>query len=79
MDKALLKESLDLIQNSSGTITPYGVVHDSGMELEQVYNGRQFPRYSYEKRLIMIGITPQKGCLPTQKYGANLMNCRERC
>ena len=32
-----------LIENGGGTITPYGVVYDNGMKLEQVY---QWPRYS---------------------------------
>ena len=26
-----------LIESGSGTITPYGVVYDSGMKLEQIY------------------------------------------
>ena len=31
-----------LIESGSGTVTPYGVVYDNGMNLEQVYDG-QFP------------------------------------
>ena len=34
-----------LIENGGGTITPYGVVYDNGMKLEQVYDGRFFPCY----------------------------------
>ena len=34
-----------LIECGSGTITPYGVVYDNGMKLEQVYDGRFFPCY----------------------------------
>lgn len=34
-----------LIENGSGKITPYGVVYDNGMKLEQVYDGRFFPCY----------------------------------
>ena len=30
--------ALDLILNRAGTITPYGVVYDNGMRLEQVYD-----------------------------------------
>ena len=37
-----------LIENGGGTITPYGVVYDNGMKLEQVYDGRFFPCYYYE-------------------------------
>ena len=32
-----------LIESGSGTITPYGVVYDNGMKLEQIYDGRFFP------------------------------------
>ena len=35
-----------LIENGGGTITPYGVVYDNGMKLEQVYDGRFFPCYT---------------------------------
>ena len=34
-----------LIESGSGTITPYGVVYDNGMKLEQIYDGRFFPCY----------------------------------
>ena len=34
-----------LIESGGGTITPYGVVYDNGMKLEQVYDGRFFPCY----------------------------------
>ena len=34
-----------LIENGGGTITPYGVVYDNGMKLEQIYDGRFFPCY----------------------------------
>ena len=40
------KEALKLILNEPGTITPYGVVYDNGMELEQLYReGGPFPEY----------------------------------
>ena len=37
-----------LINDGAGVVTPYGVVYDNGMELEQVYEGRHFPEYHYE-------------------------------
>ena len=38
--------ALELILNEPGTITPYGVVYDNGMELEQLYReGGPFPEY----------------------------------
>ena len=46
-----------LIENGSGKITPYGVVYDNGMKLEQVYDGRFFPCYYYEPNAITIAVT----------------------
>lgn len=39
--------ALDLICNHEGYVTPYGVVYDNGMRLEQVYCGKTFPQYAY--------------------------------
>ena len=39
------KTARQLIESGSGTITPYGVVYDNGMKLEQVYDSRFFPCY----------------------------------
>ena len=44
-----------LIESGSGTITPYGVVYDNGMEPEQVYDGQFFPGYYYEPNAIDCG------------------------
>ena len=46
-----------LIESGSGTITPYGVVYDNGMKLEQVYDGRLFPCYYYEPNAITVAVT----------------------
>ena len=46
-----------LIENGDGTITPYGVVYDNGMKLEQVYDGRFFPCYYYEPNVITVAAT----------------------
>ena len=46
-----------LIESGSGTITPYGVVYDNGMKLEQIYEGRCFPCYFYESKPITIALT----------------------
>ena len=40
-----------------GTITPYGVVYDNSMELEQIYDGRFFPCYYYEPNAITVAVT----------------------
>ena len=46
-----------LIENGGGTITPYGVVYDNGMKLEQVYDGRFFTCYYYEPNTITVAVT----------------------
>ena len=46
-----------LIESGSGTITPYGVVYDNGMKLEQIYDGRFFPCYYYEPNVITVAVT----------------------
>ena len=46
-----------LIESGSGTITPYGVVYDNGMKLDQVYDGRFFPCYYYKPNVITVAVT----------------------
>ena len=46
-----------LIESGSGTVTPYGVVYDNGMKLEQIYQGGAFPCYYYEPNPITIAMT----------------------
>ena len=46
-----------LIASGSGTVTPYGVVYDNGMRLEQVYGGQFFPCYYYEPHATMVAVT----------------------
>ena len=48
-----------LIESGSGTVTPYGVVYDNGLKLEQVYDGQFFPCYYYEPRATMVAATPK--------------------
>ena len=54
------KVARQLIESGSGTITPYGVVYDNGMKLEQVYRGKDFPCYYYEPNPITIALTPKE-------------------
>ena len=54
------KTARRLIENGGGTITPYGVVYDNGMKLEQVYDGRFFPCYYYEPNAITVAVTSSK-------------------
>ena len=51
------KVARQLIESGSGTVTPYGVVYDNGMKLEQIYQGREFPCYYYEPNPITITLT----------------------
>ena len=51
------KVARQLIESGSGTVTPYGVVYDNGMKLEQIYQGREFPCYYYEPNPITIEMT----------------------
>ena len=46
-----------LIDSGAGEVTPYGVVYDNGMKLEQYYDGQHFPAYLYEPCMPMIGLT----------------------
>ena len=46
-----------LITAQEGTVTPYGVVYDNGMELEQSYDGTHFPAYLYEPSVLMVALT----------------------
>ena len=48
-----------LIESGSGTITPYGVVYDNGMKLEQVYDGQFFPCYYYEPHATTVAVTSE--------------------
>ena len=48
--------ALELLQNHSGTITPYGVVYDNGMKLEPLYDGRHFPAYIYKPPQLTVEI-----------------------
>ena len=51
------KTARQLIENRNGAVTPYGVVYDNGMKLEQVYDGQLFPCYYYEPNAITVAVT----------------------
>lgn len=59
-------EVLKLLQSGQGTITPYGIVYDNGVELKPLYNGRQFPGYLYKDCLLAFEITPKQGAEAVQ-------------
>ena len=59
-----VETALLLIDSGAGTVTPYGVVYDNGMRLEQLYNGRQFPEYLYDNSNLGLKIMPAEGQKP---------------
>ena len=55
-------EALKLILNEHGTVTPYGVVYDNGMELEQLYTeGGPFPDYLDREFVILLEASSGEG------------------
>ena len=52
--------ALDLIQGGAGVVTPYGVIFDNGMELEQIYAGGPFPQYLYGDSVLTHGVPLQR-------------------
>jgi len=46
-----------LIESGSGTVTPYGVVYDNGMQMKQIYDGHIFPCYYHEPNAITVAVT----------------------
>ncbi len=46
-----------LIEDNEGTITRYGVVYDNGMQLSQLYDGKNLPCYHHENDYISVGLT----------------------
>ncbi len=55
------KEALQLIQSGRGTVTPFGVVYDNDMVLEECYNGHQFPAFPDDCPLIVLKVAPKQG------------------
>ena len=61
-------EALKLLQSGNGSVTPYGVVYDNGMKLEQHYDGQHFPPYLYEPCRMAIEIRPANGDTGASDY-----------
>ena len=55
-----IETAKQLIDSGTGVITPYGVVFDNGMKLEQRYDGTHFPAYHYDRDLLMVGLTSRR-------------------
>ena len=50
--------ALLLIDSGTGIVTPYGVLYDNGMKLEQLYDGQVFPVYYYDNYGVSMIIAP---------------------
>jgi len=49
-----------LIGSENGTVTPYGVVYDNGMELAPVYDGQHLPCYYYEPAVMTLALSSRQ-------------------
>ena len=71
--------ALLLIGEGDGTITPYGVICDNGMQLRPVYDGQNFPLYQDGDSVFLLGLThksdPDMNPPTTWRF---LPACRER-
>jgi hypothetical protein len=74
------QEALDLLQSGKGVITPCGLVFDNGMEMERLYEGKEFPPYLYEPPVAVLWVrhesTPEAS--PTCLYLPMPKECMER-
>ena len=52
--------ALELLHSGKGKITPYGVLYENGMELEELYTGSSFPPYLYERSLLVVDVFPKE-------------------
>ena len=49
--------AIGLIRRSEGTVTPYGVVYDNGMQMLHLYQGGAFPDYDYNSAVLGVKMT----------------------
>lgn len=71
-----------LIEDNEGTITRYGVVYDNGMQLSQLYDGKNLPCYHHENDCIhCAGAEKCTGSLCWAKGigGEHSMSFKEKC
>lgn len=52
--------ALLLIDGGGGVITPYGVLYDNGMQMDQLYKGGPFPPYLYDVYELVLSISPDQ-------------------
>ncbi len=73
-----IETALLLIDSGAGIVTPYGVVYDNGMKLEQLYDGRHFPCYHYQPNLLAVGLSSRQEPENTDQITWLLLPCSEQ-
>ncbi len=64
-----VETALLLLERDDATVTPYGVVYDNGMKMEQLYDGVHFPEYLYEDSEMAVEvIAPDRSQKTTWLY-----------
>ena len=76
-DTNLRMTALKLILSKEGTVTPYGVVYDNGLKLDEVYDGRHLPGYHYEQDMLAAGISSRAEPENTSKITWLYLPCNQ--
>ncbi|MBQ5977274.1 MAG: antirestriction protein ArdA [Oscillospiraceae bacterium] len=59
----------ELITSGKGTVTPYGIIYDEGVDILSLYNGEMFPEYHYKASVMDVAlVSPYSGCSYTALY-----------
>jgi hypothetical protein len=74
------QEALDLLNSGQGVVTPYGLLFDNDMEIERLYQGREFPPYLYDQYAAVLWLTHESApeAKPTCLYLPSPQICLER-
>mgnify|MGYP005799315509 CR=1 FL=1 len=82
-----VETALLLISENAGTVTPYGVVYENGMQLSHAYQGRNCPSYLDEDSMLAVTLRPIHAdtndsqavwlYLPTSELQIERMLCRD--
>jgi len=73
------KTALSLLLNESGQVTPYGVIYDNCMCMEQIYKGKAFPAYDYSGESILMVEIANRNEPETSESGTWLLLPMEDC
>ncbi len=53
--------AINLIMDTPPAVTPYGVLYENGMRMEQLYRGRAFPLYNYDGSPLTLELASEQG------------------